>query len=124
MGMATGAMSEASGSERFDLFLSHGTPDPDWVRTLADELTKRGLRVYFDERELEAGKSWVTGLNDGLENSRYLVLIASSTSVDRPWVITEWQSVTHTSASKRRRSGPTVRRCAFLATARRLPKRL
>jgi hypothetical protein len=30
---------------RHDVFLSHASPDKDWVRTLRDELEKRGLRV-------------------------------------------------------------------------------
>ena len=76
--------------EEFDLFLSHGTPDKPWVRSLADELEQLGLRVFLDERELKAGQNWVVELSEALAGSRYLVLVLSATSVDRGWVIAEW----------------------------------
>ena len=74
-------------SDNYDLFLSHGTPDKPWVRTLADELERLGLRVFLDERDLKPGQNWVIELSKALATSRYLVLILSTTSTARPWVI-------------------------------------
>ncbi len=76
----------------YDVFLSHGTPDKPWVRALAGELEKLGLRVFLDERDLKAGQNWVIGLGEALATSRYLVLILSTASTERPWVIQEWTS--------------------------------
>ena len=38
--------------EEFDLFLSHATPDKEWVLALAERLEARGLRVFVDSREI------------------------------------------------------------------------
>src|SRR4051794_1236693 len=76
----------------FDLFLSHGSPDKDWVRELCKELEAEGLRAYLDEQELKPGDNWVMGLSEGLERSRFLVLILSRKTLDREWVVHEWTS--------------------------------
>ncbi|MEZ5935649.1 MAG: tetratricopeptide repeat protein [Alphaproteobacteria bacterium] len=77
----------------FDIFLSHATPDKTWVRTLAARLEALGLRVFLDEQEIRAGGNWVLRLNDGLQTSRYMVLVLSDHTADgRPWVTQEWTS--------------------------------
>ncbi len=77
-------------TDSYDIFLSHGAPDKDWVRTLADALAGLGLRVYLDERQLKPGDNWVIELSKGLASSRYMALVLSNTSADRSWVLTEW----------------------------------
>jgi hypothetical protein len=92
-------MSEnAGGSSRaptaeavYDVFLSHGSPDAPWVRTLAEELQKLGLRPFLDRAEIGAGDSFPAVLSRGLGASRFLVLVLSPHS-DRPWVHQEWQA--------------------------------
>ncbi len=78
--------------EEFDLFLSHATPDKEWVLTLAERLEARGLRVFVDSREIVVGDNIVLRLSDGLEKSRYMVLVLSSHTGGRPWVEQEWTS--------------------------------
>ncbi len=78
--------------EEFDLFLSHATPDKEWVLTLAERLEARGLRVFVDSREIAVGDNFVLRLSDGLERSRYMVLVLSSHTEGRPWVMQEWTS--------------------------------
>src|SRR5215470_18059618 len=74
----------------YDIFLSHGTPDKPWVRTLASELEEAGLRVFLDERALKPGQNWVIGLSDALAASRYLAPVLSTSSAGHEWVIQEW----------------------------------
>ena len=78
--------------EEFDLFLSHATPDKEWVLTLAERLEARGLRVFVDSREIAVGDNFVLRLSDGLEKSRYMGLVLSSHTLGRPWVEQEWTS--------------------------------
>ena len=75
---------------RFDLFLSHATPDKEWVRQLNSSVIEVGLRTYFDENELEPADNFVLALGDGLHQSRFLVVVLSPRSVERLWVIKEW----------------------------------
>jgi len=77
-------------SNRYDLFLSHGTPDKEWVRALQKKLEAEGLRAFLDEKELKPGGNWVIGLSDGLKNSRFLILIITRETLSRPWVVQEW----------------------------------
>jgi hypothetical protein len=74
-----------------DLFLSHASADKPWARTLADALTRLGLRVFLDEQELRPADNWVLALDRGVHNSRFLVLIHSR-HASRPWVEHEWTS--------------------------------
>jgi hypothetical protein len=78
---------------RFDAFLSHASPDKEWVRALGAEMEKRGLRVYLDEKELEAGRNFVRSLDGGLAQSRFLVLVLSQHSSGRDWVEWEYSTV-------------------------------
>ena len=79
-------------SNRYDLFLSHGTPDKEWVRALQKELEAEGLRAFLDEKDLKPGENWVISLGDALLRSRFLVLILTRETVARPWVEQEWTS--------------------------------
>src|SRR5206468_12763926 len=83
-------MSDAAASEKpFDVFLSHHSADKPWVRGLRDELTRLGLTAYLDERELPEQDNFVEGLSaEGLRRCRFLVLVVTSQSLLRPWVVT------------------------------------
>ena len=41
--------------EEFDLFLSHASPDKEWVLAFAERLETLGLRVFVDAREPDMG---------------------------------------------------------------------
>ena len=74
----------------FDAFLSHASPDKDWVKTLQAELTRIALNAYLDVRELKPGDNFVLSLDGGLRDCRFLILIVSQHTVDRQWVLWEW----------------------------------
>jgi hypothetical protein len=82
---------DRSSTGSFDVFLSHDSTDKPWVRTLRDQLVGLGLSVWFDERELPREANWVLALsNEGLCRSRFLALIVTPASLQRPWVQWEW----------------------------------
>ena len=84
-------MAAAAPVEPFDVFLSHHSADKPFVRLLRDELVRLGLTAWFDERELPAQDNFVEGLSaDGLNRCRFLVLIVTQQSLERPWVKWEW----------------------------------
>ena len=78
--------------EEFDLFLSHASLDKVWVLELAKQFEARGLRVFVDSQEIAVGDNFVLRLSDGLERSRYMVLILSKHTEGRLWVQQEWTS--------------------------------
>ena len=69
----------------FDVFISHATEDKDFAGPLARELRSAGLRVWFDEFELELGDSLNEKINCGLSRSRYGVVVISPTFFRKHW---------------------------------------
>ena len=74
----------------FDVFISYGHQDQDWVRTLAENLYRAGLEVFYDEWEIAPGDVLVHRLDEGIRTSRSGILVISSASLSRPWVMEEY----------------------------------
>ncbi len=69
----------------FDVFLSHSAKDKDVVREVAERLRADGLKVWFDEWVLKPGDSLPKKIDDGLEESRVLVLCMSANAFGSDW---------------------------------------
>jgi hypothetical protein len=70
---------------KFDVFLSHSSEDKEVVRAVAERLWKDGLRVWFDNWELQPGDSIPVKIEEGLEHSRVLVLCMSASAFGSDW---------------------------------------
>lgn len=70
---------------RYDVFLSHSSKDKPIVRDIAKRLKEDGLRVWLDEWEIRPGDSIPAKIEEGLENSRVLVLFMSKHSFGSDW---------------------------------------
>jgi tetratricopeptide (TPR) repeat protein len=77
-------------ADLYDVFLSHATSDREWVHPLSAELRAHGLRVFVDAAELRPGGNYVQEIAAALRDSRFLVVVLSPSSSDRPWVTYEW----------------------------------
>lgn len=75
-----------SESENPDLFLSYFHEDAAFVRRLAEAVCSSGFSVWYDRRGLTAGRSFPTEIEDALARTRFVGVVATSTSVERPWV--------------------------------------
>src|SRR5918996_3039427 len=53
----------------YDIFLSHNGRDKPAVERVAEELTRKGLRPWFDGWHLIPGERWQEGLAEGLRAS-------------------------------------------------------
>jgi TIR domain len=70
----------------WDLFIAHASEDKDgFVRPLAGHLEELGVRVWFDEFELQPGDSLVGTIDRGLANSACGLLIISKAFLRKPW---------------------------------------
>ena len=63
-----------AGTFAYDVFLSHSSKDKPVVRDLAQRLKSDGLRVWLDEWEIRPGDMIGLKIEQGLEQSRVLVL--------------------------------------------------
>ena len=70
----------------WDVFISHATEDKNsLVRELADALTQKGLRVWYDELTLTIGDSLRRSIDRGLARSRYGIVVLSHSFFSKEW---------------------------------------
>jgi hypothetical protein len=73
-------------SVRYDVFISHASEDKDsFVRGLAAELTRLGLRVWFDEWTLQLGDNLLRKIDEGLRSSAFGVVVVSPSFFGKNW---------------------------------------
>lgn len=70
------------------MFLAHASEDKDrFARAFANGLNDKGLRVWFDEWEMELGDSLVDKVfEEGVPSAEAMVVIVSRASVKSRWV--------------------------------------
>jgi hypothetical protein len=71
------------------VFISHSSKDKAFVESLVEYLEKAGVKTWLDSRQLKPGDSIVAGIQDGLTDSDYIVLVLSHNSVTSRWVQAE-----------------------------------
>ena len=86
-----------SGEAKFnyDVFLSHNAQDKPRLRRLAEPLRAAGLRVWFDEWVIKAGDIIALKVDEGLEQSRVLLLCLSPAARASGWVALERSTAAH-----------------------------
>lgn len=71
---------------KYDFFISHASEDKDeFVRPLAEALVQMGVRVWYDEFSLKIGDSLRQSIDKGLANSRYGIVVISSSFIEKNW---------------------------------------
>lgn len=83
------------------IFLSHNREDKEFVRRLADDLRRAGVRVWVDEAEIRIGESIIGKIEDGILGSDYLGVVLSPSSVASQWVKEELRTVLHYQVAKK-----------------------
>lgn len=79
----------------YDVFISHASEDKDQIaRPLAEELSQRGVEVWFDEFELEIGDNLRESIDEGLSETRYGVVILSEKFFGKNWTERELEGLT------------------------------
>jgi WD40 repeat protein/RNase P subunit RPR2 len=79
----------------FDVFLSHNSKDKPRVRRLAERLQASGIRVWLDEWIIQAGDIIALKVDEGLEQSRVLLLCISPEALASGWVALERSTAVH-----------------------------
>ncbi len=74
------------------VFICHASEDKPSARTIGLHLRQAGAKVWLDEWEIKVGDSIVEKINDGLSEATHLLLLLSTTSVEKPWVKKEFSS--------------------------------
>lgn len=74
-----------------DIFISYSRRDIEFARWLTASLEARGADVWFDHSDIRAGIKWSSAIQQGLRDSRSMVVIISPESMASPNVEDEWQ---------------------------------
>lgn len=88
---------------KYDVFISHSSMDKPIVRELAARLKSDGLRVWLDEWEIKPGDMIGLRVDEGLEQSRTLLLVMSANASRSEWVVFESQTIRFSDPTNRQR---------------------
>ncbi|MEI6899700.1 MAG: TIR domain-containing protein, partial [Bacteroidota bacterium] len=80
---------------KFDLFLSHNHADKPKVKRLAEKLRDAGVKVWFDDWAILPGDIISLMVDEGLEQSRVLLLCVSPNALSSGWVALERSTAIH-----------------------------
>lgn len=69
---------------KFDAFFSYNRNDGPLVKQIANEMTNAGIKVWFDEWEVQPGKKWKKELCRGIRESRSIIVFIGPSGVG-PW---------------------------------------
>lgn len=75
----------------YDVFLSHSGKDREFVMRLAGDLKRAGNRVWLDQWDLRPGDSIARAVEQGLRESRFLLVVMSPDYFESAWTQQEWQ---------------------------------
>ena len=73
----------------YDVCFSHSSKDRSAGRELAERFKQDGLRVWFDEWVIQPGDLVPLKIEQGLEQSRTLILVMSRNAFASEWVTLE-----------------------------------
>lgn len=78
--------SNRGNSVKYDVFICHDSEDKEsFVRVLAEKLSSKDLRVWYDEITLSLGDSLRRSIDSGLAKSRYGVVVLSTKFFEKEW---------------------------------------
>jgi hypothetical protein len=73
----------------YSCFISHSSADKDFARRLHSRMRDEGLRVWFDEADMQAGKKLHEQIDEAIRVYDRLLLVLSASSMNSEWVKTE-----------------------------------
>lgn len=77
---------DAAARPRHTAFISYAHRDAPFVARLAEDLVANGVGVWLDRWEIKVGDSISDRIQQGIQDSDYLVIVLSPNSVNSSWV--------------------------------------
>jgi len=71
-------------SKTFDVFLCHNSEDKSEIRRISDDLTKKGIKPWLDEREIIPGTLWQAALEEQISNIKSVAVFIGRSGIG-PW---------------------------------------
>lgn len=99
---------------KHDVFISYSRSDVSWARKLEDALAREGLKVFLDEKRLQAGVNWEDALDNALLASRNVVVLWSDGAEQSNWVSREVETFRSLRRLDRSQAAGSDRRVIFV----------
>jgi hypothetical protein len=71
------------------IFISHASDDKRLARNVAAILRRQGWDIWLDESDIRGGALWAASIQQALRSSSVVVLLVTSNSVSKEWVLDE-----------------------------------
>jgi hypothetical protein len=85
---------ESRHEPRYDAFISYARDERETIaRPLYEHLTALGLRVWFDEHEVNVGDSIPDAINRGMRNSDFGIVVLSEGFMERKYTVWELEGI-------------------------------
>jgi CheY-like chemotaxis protein len=89
------SIQKSAPDHEFDAFISHASEDKDeFVRPLTQSLTSLGVRIWYDEHQLQVGDSLRDAIERGLALSSYGIVVLSPKFFEKRWPQRELSGLT------------------------------
>jgi len=83
-----------------DIFICHASKDKEEiVRPMVEAFSQAGITCWYDEAEIKWGDSIPDKINKGLKISRYVIVVFSSTFIEKEWPKKEFNAALNIEAS-------------------------
>lgn len=80
-------------SDKYDVFISHANKDKlNYVNELKENIENLGLNIFYDKDVIEWGDKWKDVILNGIEKSRFAIIVISNNFFDREWTEKELKS--------------------------------
>lgn len=79
----------AKKKEKPSAFISYTHGDAEFARRLAKDLESLDVAIWLDERELSIGDSIISGVEEGIEKCRWMIVVLSPEALKSNWVLRE-----------------------------------
>jgi hypothetical protein len=71
------------------VFVSYKREDYGFVHRLVEDLIARGVNIWLDQRQIQAGEHWDTEIQNALHDSQFFLVVLSASSVKSDNVLDE-----------------------------------
>lgn len=73
----------------YDIFISYAAGDSALAQELRVEFEQNTISCFMAEKDIPVATEWQQEIRKALSNSRYVLLLLTPRSIDRPWVLIE-----------------------------------
>jgi len=86
--------------EQRDIFICHASEDKDEiVRPMVESFNQSNISCWYDEAEIKWGDSITQKVNEGLSLSRFVIVVFSSSFIEKNWPHKELNAALNLEAS-------------------------